>query len=45
MGNGAVPRATAALRQRDFALLWSGQTVSLAGNGVFTWRCRSRCCG
>lgn len=24
------------LRERDFALLWSGQTVSLAGNGVFT---------
>ncbi|MGH3149699.1 MAG: MFS transporter [Streptosporangiaceae bacterium] len=36
MGNGPGPRATAALRQRDFALLWSGQTVSLAGNGVFT---------
>jgi Transmembrane secretion effector len=26
----------AALRQRDFALLWSGQTVSLVGNGIFT---------
>ena len=36
MDNGAGPRATAALRQRDFVLLWSGQTVSLAGNGVFT---------
>src|SRR5215472_12184686 len=30
------PRATSALRHRDFALLWAGQTVSLAGNGVFT---------
>jgi len=30
------PRATSALRHRDFALLWSGQTVSLVGNGVFT---------
>ncbi len=25
-----------ALRHRDFALLWSGQTISLAGNGIFT---------
>ena len=30
------PRVTGALRHRDFALLWAGQTVSLAGNGVFT---------
>ena len=30
------PRVTAALRHRDFALLWSGQTVSLVGNGMFT---------
>jgi MFS family permease len=30
------PRVTAALRHRDFALLWAGQTVSLAGNGLFT---------
>jgi predicted MFS family arabinose efflux permease len=26
----------AALRHRDFALLWSGQSVSLVGDGVFT---------
>ncbi|HEU0130434.1 MAG TPA: MFS transporter [Mycobacteriales bacterium] len=26
----------APLRERDFALLWAGQTVSLIGNGVFT---------
>jgi predicted MFS family arabinose efflux permease len=25
-----------ALRHRDFALLWSGQTISLAGNGMYT---------
>ena len=30
------PRIPAVLRHRDFALLWSGQTVSLAGNGLFT---------
>jgi MFS family permease len=30
------PRIPAILRHRDFALLWSGQTVSLAGNGIFT---------
>jgi MFS family permease len=30
------PRVTGALRHRDFALLWAGQTVSLAGNGIFT---------
>jgi MFS family permease len=27
---------TAALRHRDFALLWSGQSISLVGDGVFT---------
>ena len=32
----ARPGLTAALRQRDFALLWAGQTVSVAGNGMFT---------
>ena len=31
-----TPGVTTALRQRDFALLWSGQAISLAGNGVFT---------
>jgi MFS family permease len=30
-----VSRGGAVLRNRDFALLWSGQTVSLAGNGAF----------
>jgi MFS family permease len=27
---------SAALRHRDFALLWSGQSISLVGDGVFT---------
>lgn len=27
--------ARSVLRHREFALLWSGQTVSLAGNGAF----------
>lgn len=31
---GSGPRA--ALRHTDFALLWSGQTVSVAGDGIFT---------
>jgi predicted MFS family arabinose efflux permease len=26
----------AVLRHRNFALLWSGQTISIAGNGIFT---------
>lgn len=30
------PRMTAALRHRDFALLWSGQLISLVGDGIFT---------
>ncbi len=29
-------RAPAALRQRNFALLWSGQAISLIGDGIFT---------
>lgn len=29
-------RAPAALHHRDFALLWSGQSISLVGDGVFT---------
>lgn len=29
-------RLPAALRHRDFALLWSGQSISLVGDGVFT---------
>jgi hypothetical protein len=32
-----VRKATpAALRHRDFALLWSGQSISLVGDGVYT---------
>ena len=27
---------SAALRHRDFALLWSGQSISLVGDGVYT---------
>lgn len=30
------PSAASVLRHRNFALLWSGQTVSIAGNGIFT---------
>ena len=30
------PKITAALRHRDFALLWGGQTISLVGNGMYT---------
>ena len=28
-------RASTVLRHRNFALLWSGQTISLAGNSIF----------
>jgi MFS family permease len=31
-----MPRLPGALRQRDFALFWSGQTASLVGDGIFT---------
>jgi MFS family permease len=30
------PGLTDTLRHRDFALLWAGQTVSVAGDGIFT---------
>ncbi|MBO0822259.1 MAG: MFS transporter [Actinobacteria bacterium] len=36
MPGATRPRATAALRHRDFALMWGGQIVSFVGNGVFT---------
>lgn len=36
MKTHSEPRAGHVLRHRDFALLWSGQTISLAGNGIFT---------
>jgi DHA3 family tetracycline resistance protein-like MFS transporter len=32
----AWPRPPQALRHRDYALLWSGQTVSLVGDGIHT---------
>src|ERR1700692_2287211 len=32
----APVRISAALRHRDFALLWSGQSISLVGDGVYT---------
>src|ERR1700676_1912232 len=31
-----VPVRIPALRHRDFALLWSGQSVSLVGDGIYT---------
>src|SRR6202162_116124 len=31
-----APVRTSALRHRDFALLWSGQSISLVGDGVYT---------
>jgi predicted MFS family arabinose efflux permease len=33
---GVLNATPAALRHRDFALLWSGQSVSLVGDGVYT---------
>ena len=39
------PRISAALRHRDFALLWGGQTISLVGNGMYTVTLHSRCYG
>lgn len=30
------PPACSVLRHRNFALLWAGQTISVAGNGIFT---------
>jgi MFS family permease len=36
MTSKPLPYTRSALRNRNFALLWSGQAVSLAGNGVFT---------
>ncbi|MGA7988439.1 MAG: MFS transporter [Candidatus Dormiibacterota bacterium] len=35
LGGEHIGRRFAALRHRDFALLWSGQSVSLVGDGVF----------
>lgn len=36
VGRWATTSVPAPLRYRDFALLWSGQTVSVAGDGIFT---------
>src|SRR5580700_7508821 len=33
---GVLKATPAALRHRDFALLWSGQSVSLVGDGIYT---------
>jgi DHA3 family tetracycline resistance protein-like MFS transporter len=35
-GQARSARPPSALQNRNFALLWSGQTVSVAGNGIFT---------
>jgi predicted MFS family arabinose efflux permease len=35
-GRDPKARSPSALRNRNFALLWSGQAISVAGNGIFT---------
>ncbi|MGH3169634.1 MAG: MFS transporter, partial [Trebonia sp.] len=36
MSEVSSPPARSVLRHRNFALLWAGQTISVAGNGIFT---------
>lgn len=31
-----IPRSPGALRHRDYTLLWSGQSISVLGDGIFT---------